>query len=94
MIGLQRVAQPQVVVEPVGVAASDALARNVPGLREVMEDRLHCTLGDAHRPGDFADPRIGIAMDVDEHVTVVGEECPLAGGRGVLSVHGVMVAHI
>ena len=69
-------AQRQVAVHLVVVAASLALAADVAGLDELGDDPLRRALGDPDLGRDVAqaDPRV--ARDAQQHVRVVREEGP------------------
>ncbi len=79
MAGLERVAERLVPVERVGVAATLPTAGEVAALDQLADDPLGRSFGDADLAGQVPHPHVGVAVQQDENVRVVGQEGPLLG---------------
>ena len=76
MVGLDRVAQRLLGVQPVGVTPAHPGRGDETGEAEIGQDRLGGALGDADLGGDVTHACVGMACQEHQHVTVVGEERP------------------
>ena len=76
MVGLGGVAHRCPAVDEVVVAAADAAAIDNPGLDEISDDPLGGALGDSDLDGDVPERDVDVLGDADEHLGVVGQECP------------------
>jgi len=63
-------------VEHVPIAAADALALEIAGVDEVVDDALGRSLRYSDRVRDVAQPDIGIPLDGQQHLRVAGEKLP------------------
>ena len=63
-------------VDGVSVAAADACRLHVAGFDQLGEDPLGRALGDPDALGHVAQPDVRILDEAQEHLGMVGEECP------------------
>jgi hypothetical protein len=63
-------------VEHVPIAAADALALEIAGVDEVVDDALGRSLGYTDRVRDVAHADVGISLDGQQHLRVAREEVP------------------
>jgi hypothetical protein len=75
-IALKPVAQGGVDVDGVVVAPADPGAVDVAFGDEVVDDRLHGSLGDPDLCGDVTEADVRVARDAEEYLRVVREERP------------------
>ena len=78
------VAEAAARVDHVVIPAPDLGAADVSIGDQVGEDPLGRPFGDADPVGDVTRARPGVVRDAEEHVRVVGEEVPRAGGPTLL----------
>ena len=71
-----RHAHPALSVEHVPIAAADALALEIPGVDEVVDDALGRSLGYTDRGRDLAQADIRIPLDGQQNLRVAREEVP------------------
>lgn len=79
VLGLDRVAQRQVLIHLVVGSASVARSDDDTGLLQLSKNSLHCTLGDAYSLRDFADANVWVSHDADQDVSVITQESPCRG---------------
>ena len=60
----------------VAIAAADLLVGEVPAILELTDDLLHRAHRDSDRMGDVSLSELGVAVDRDEDVGLIGEERP------------------
>ena len=75
-VAVPGMAERQLPVNFVAVAASVASLRQVAGLFEVVDDMRRGSFGNPDADGDVSEPRAGIGGDAFEHVGVVRDEPP------------------
>ena len=63
-------------VEDVAVATADALALEIPGFHEVVDDPLSRSLGYANRVRDVTQTCVGLPVDGQQDLRVAREELP------------------
>lgn len=76
MAAFERVAEWQIGIDVVAVASSDAFSGEVAAALELVDDLLHSADRDADGVGEVSLAQLGIAIDGDEHMAIVGEERP------------------
>ena len=76
MVGLEWVSQRMVCCHLVAIAAADLLVGEVPAILELTDDLLHRAHRDSDRMGDVSLSELGVAVDRDEDVGLIGEERP------------------
>jgi hypothetical protein len=79
-MSLQGVPQRSIEVQTVAIAPADAVTAKDSGRLEVPYDLLHGPLSDAHVTRHVAQAGIRVPRQADEHVRVITQEGPLAGG--------------
>lgn len=82
--GFQGVAEAEVGVDGVVVPLPDARAVEVPAVGEVVEDSLYRSLGDPDEIDDVPLAKVGVAVESEQDVAVVGEGRSAAAGLGAL----------
>jgi molybdopterin-binding protein len=75
---LRGMAEQAVRVHAVPGATPRPGAGQIPRALQVSDDRLDRALGQFDGRGDIADPRLGVAGDLYEHVPVSGQQSPVA----------------
>jgi hypothetical protein len=75
-VRLQRVPEPALGRQRVGVPPADPGHHEEPRLDEIADDQLDGTLGDADPGCDVPHPRLGVQGQVDQHVPVVRQQGP------------------
>ena len=83
MLGLERVAQGQALVDFVVGSAPLAGSHDDAGLLQLAQDSLDGTLGDADCLRDLTDPNVRVAHDANQHMPVITEESPCRAALGV-----------
>jgi len=81
MLGLDRVAQRQALVDFIVRSAPSAGSHDDARLLQLAQDALNRTLGDPHCLRDLTDPNVGIPHDADQDMPVIAEKSPW--GRGL-----------
>ena len=85
---LERVAQRQIGVEAVAVAAPLPRALEVPGFDEVGDDALSGALGDPHTLSDVAMADTRVARNAEQHMGVVGQKRPVRHSERIRNAAG------
>jgi hypothetical protein len=76
-----RVAEWSIRAHFVTIAATLALARDVPCCFEIGDDALHGPLGDPNSGCDFAQPNLRLLRKTNQNVCVIAQERPVNVGR-------------
>jgi hypothetical protein len=76
VVAMERVAEREVAVDVVLVAASDAGLGQIAGVLELADDLRHRSFGDADGGGDVSHAYAGVGGDARQHMPVVGDEPP------------------
>ena len=61
----------------VAIPASDSGNGYITRLFEIGKNCLGASFGDSNRVSDIANSRIRVATEMDKHMTVIRQECPL-----------------
>jgi hypothetical protein len=73
-----RVAERELAVDLVAIAAADPRFAQVAGVLEIADDLPGGPLGDPNGCGDVTQLRVGVGGDACEHVRMVRDEAPQA----------------
>ena len=85
MARFDRMSHPKTEVAFVATSPTDSFDRQIPGCFEVREDALDGAFGDSHSLRNVSLPQLGISVELEQHMPVVGEEGPFLAHRAVLS---------
>lgn len=72
----ERMAEPKLRLDAIGVAASLLFDDEIAGFNELPDDLLNHPLCDPDHQGDFSQANLGVTVDAQQDVGVVGEEGP------------------
>lgn len=78
-MGLNRVSERLSGIDGIVIPSPLPLPDQDPGIDEVGDDHLYRPLGDPDLPGNFAQRRIWIGNQTQQHVRVVRQKRPLGG---------------
>ena len=91
----ERMAERNVCVDFVSIAAANALPGHESGVFELMEDLLHCTDRDADGVCDVALSEFRVAVERDQHMRVVRQEGPRRHiGLRITQFHWIDRSHL
>jgi len=79
MLGLERVAQGQALVDFVVGSTPLAGSYDHAYFLQLAQYSLHRTLGDADRLSDLTDPNIRVPDDANQYMSVIAQESPCGG---------------
>jgi hypothetical protein len=85
-MGLHLVAEGAIAVNGVVRPSAFPRACDDPGLLELAKDFQNGTFGDGDLLGDVPHAQIAVTRKADEHMGVIGQECPgdpIGAGRGL-----------